>query len=341
MQTALVARDACAWPVLTRLRPDCLGLVFFNRPSHGLEEGDLEARFSVDEGRTWQSAGIAAPHPPGGNRMHIATGIDHDGGWIVLSTGFAVAGGALGAFGPMWSSRAAGPGAPWTVTRSVAVEGPRPACIPHGRILALPDGRLAATFYASDGRGRPGHAWAAFSRDGGASWREPSSIGAGDANEVVMLRIRPDHWLAAARTHVDHHTTLHASADDGRTWAPRGDLTLPMQHPADLTDVGDNHVLATYGLRNRGLMGVGARLSRDGGLTWGAPAVLFQFGDDATDCGYPSTVPCADGTLLTACYADVSPLAAGYHLLTLRWRLAEFFEPRPLRSISDGRPLQA
>ena len=113
-----------------------------------------------------------------------------------------------------------------------------------------------------------------------------------------------------------------------------------MQHPADLIDLEDGCLLLTYGIRNRGLMGIGARLSRDAGVNWSPPAVLFQFGE-ATDCGYPSSTICADGSLLTACYSDRSPLYEGYHLLTLRWRLDEFFEPKPLRSISDGMPMEA
>jgi hypothetical protein len=113
-----------------------------------------------------------------------------------------------------------------------------------------------------------------------------------------------------------------------------------MQHPGDLTVLEDGQLLLTYGLRNRGLMGIGARRSRDGGTTWGPPVVLYQFGD-ATDCGYPSTIVCTNGDLLTACYTDLSPLYDGYHLLLLRWRIDEFFGPRPLRSISDGRALQA
>jgi hypothetical protein len=205
----------------------------------------------------------------------------------------------------------------------------------------LDDGRLAAAFYASEGRGRPSHAWLAFSADAGASWRDPAPLGGGDANEVVVLRIHPGRWLAAARTHADHHVALHASADGGRSWSPHGDLTLPMQHPADLADLGAGRLLATYGIRNRGLMGIGARASHDAGLTWGPPAVVFRFADDATDCGYPSTVSCADGSLLTACYTDASPLFSGYHLLALRWRFEECFAPRPLRSISDGAPLEA
>jgi len=105
MQVVVVAREACAWPVLTRLRPECLGVIHFNRPSHGFEEGDLEAQTSLDEGRTWRPAGLAAPHLPGANRMHIAAGVDRDGGWVVLSTGFIVVDRKMTALGPMWFSR--------------------------------------------------------------------------------------------------------------------------------------------------------------------------------------------------------------------------------------------
>jgi hypothetical protein len=49
--------------------------------------------------------------------------------------------------------------------------------------------------------------------------------------------------------------------------------------------------------------------------------VLHRFGVEARDCGYPSTALCVDGSLLTACYSEHSPLHSGYHLLTLRWSL--------------------
>ena len=340
METSLVAIDACAWPVLVRLSPARLGMVYFNKPSHGLEEGDLVGLVSDDDGHSWQSAGTVACHEPGANRMHIAAGVDHAGGWVVLSTGMRVVNGEHRGLDPVWCSTAARETMKWNVRRDVAVPGTADRVIPHGRILALPDGRLAATFYRSLGRGRPSHAWIAFSTDGGATWGHPSLIGGGDANEVVLLRQVDGTLLAAARTHVDHHVALHASADGGETWGFRSDLTLPMQHPADLSDLGERGILLSYGIRNRGLMGIGARLSRDGGLTWSAPVVLTQLGE-ATDCGYPSTQMCTDGALLTACYSDLSALRRGYHLLTLRWTLDEFFAPRKLRSISDGGPLKA
>jgi hypothetical protein len=326
MHANLVARDCCAWPVLTRWPDDTLGLVHFDRPSHGRTIGNLAALVSHDAGASWSSAGLAAPHDPSTNRMHIASGVDHAGRWLVLSTGFHFAGDEWTGLEPLWLSVANAPGQPWTIHRQIALPRLPPGLIPHGRIVALPGDRLAATFYRSEGHDRPSRAWVAFSRDDGRTWEEAGELGEGDANEVVLLPRPADDWLAVARTHLDHHLKLLRSTDLGATWLPAADLTLPMQHPGDLTDLGDNRILLTYGIRNRGLMGIGARISRDGGRNWGAPAVLFQFGE-AHDCGYPSSVVCADGMLLTAAYTDNSPLHQGYHLLTLKWSIKEFFGP--------------
>jgi Neuraminidase (sialidase) len=309
---------------LTRLGSRTLGLIYFDRPSHGLEEGDLAALVSRDDGHTWHSAGIASPHAPGENRMHIASGIDRDGRWIVLSTGFRIADGKLVELQPVWCSVAETPGAPWQVRRDVVLRGPMTRPIPHGRIVSTGDGKLAATFYQSEGRGNPSRAWIMFSADGGRTWDDARELGSGDANEVVLLHRDDESWLAAARTQADHHVALYQSDDDARTWTLRDDLTSPMQHPADLTELGANRILLTYGLRTRETKGIGARLSRDGGSTWSEPVTLHLF-ENAQDCGYPSTVACEDGTLLTACYSDRSVLHAGYHLLTLRWRADDFF----------------
>jgi hypothetical protein len=342
MELHLLQRDVCAWPVLVRDRERGIGIVHFDRPSHGLEEGDLEAMWSDDDGANWRRAGVPAPHEPGANRMHVASGFDHAGNWIVLSTGLRIVDGRHAGTERVWCStlRRTSGASEWRIERFVRIEGADTHLIPHGRVLALPDGRLAATFYQSHGRGRPSRAWIAFSGDGGASWRAGGLLAGEDANEAVLLRREEGRLLAVVRTHVDHHLRLAVSDDGGASWHDRGALTLPMQHPGDLTDLGAAGLLLTYGIRNRGLMGLGARLSRDGGSTWSAPVVLVQFGE-ATDCGYPSTVVCGDGALLTAGYSDLSSLFRGYHLLALRWRLEEFFEPRTLRSISDGGPLRA
>ncbi|MBE2215077.1 MAG: exo-alpha-sialidase [Opitutaceae bacterium] len=338
VEATLVARDACAWPVLTRLADDRLGIVYHNRPSHGFTEGDLAACVSEDEGAPWSELGLPAPHLPGTSRTHIASGLDHAGRWVVLSTGHTLRDGAMVGIQPVWYSTLRGDNARWQVDTAPRIDVPSSFCIPHGRVLALPDGRLAATVYRSWGQGQPSRTWMLFSTDGGASWGDSSEIGNGDTNEAVVIDRDASGLLAVVRTHRDHHLELFASTDTGRTWMARGPVTLPMQHPGDLTDLGRDRVLLTYGIRNRGLMGLGARLSKDGGATWGAPAVIYQFGE-ARDCGYPSTMMCRDGALLTASYSDKSSVHDGYHLLTVRWRLEEFFDPKPLGSISDGRPL--
>jgi len=340
VEPALVVRDACAWPVLQRLGDGRLGVVFHNRPSHGFHEGDLAALVSEDEGLTWTDSGLPAPHLPGGNRAHSASGLDHAGRWVVLSTGHALRDGAMAGIQPLWCSILHASHTRWQVNAAPAITVPSSFCIPHGRVLALADGRIAATVYRSWGAGQPSRTWMVFSADAGQTWGDAVQIGDGDTNEAVAIDRGADGLLAVVRTHRDHHLELFASTDTGRTWAARGPLTLPMQHPGDLTDLGQNRLLLTYGIRNRGLMGLGARLSKDGGATWGAPVVFFQFGD-AQDCGYPSTVACRDGSLLTACYSDRSTVHEGYHLLTVRWRLETFFDPKPLGSISDGRPLKA
>lgn len=338
VEATLVVRDACAWPVMLRLGDGSIGVVYHNRPSHGFHEGDLAARVSHDEGATWIEMGLPAPHLPGGNRVHIASGLDHDGRWAVLSTGHKLRDGAMVGLVEPWYSTLRGANTRWQVNTRTAVRAHEGACIPHGRILALADGRLAATVYRSWGAGRPSRTWFVFSTDKGDTWGDAVQIGDGDTNEAVVLDRGVAGLLAVVRTHRDHHLELFASVDLGRTWVPRGPVTLPMQHPGDLTNLGDDRILMTYGIRNRGLMGVGARLSKDGGATWGAPAVIYQFGA-AGDCGYPSTVACRDGSMLTATYSDLSAVHTGYHLLTLRWQLADFFDPQPLRSISDGKPL--
>ena len=99
------------------------------------------------------------------------------------------------------------------------------------------------------------------------SWNKINKFGSNDSNEATLCNISKNRVLAAVRTHNDHHVKLCETSTSGK-WKEKGPLTLPMQHPADLTKLSENCVLLTYGIRNRGLMGIGARLSVDVGKTW-------------------------------------------------------------------------
>jgi hypothetical protein len=118
-----------------------------------------------------------------------------------------------------------------------------------------------------------------------------------------------------------------------------------MQHPADLTALSDKCLLLTYGIRNRGLMGIGVRLSIDAGKTWRPPWVIHQFGNNAKDIGYPSTISLdKKGNLLTAFYTDYEPSLKTkpnrYRVLAKMWSLKGWLHPSIVDSISDGKQLK-
>ena len=341
----VVAEDACGWPNLTRYSNGEALCTFFNRPSHGLEEGDLACSSSVDGGRTWEPRGITVAHPEGGNRMHLAVGLAGNGDLLVLSSGFFVKDEEFTGFAGQWLSRSSDRGVTWEVDQAPVLPEPCREAIPFGRILQLSDGRLAYACYRSEGQEQPSKTWVVFSCDDGVTWTMRAQLGEDDSNEATLLETEPGKLLAAVRTHVDHHVKLCESSDAGETWSDLRPLTLPMQHPADLIKLGEGLLLLTYGIRNRGLMGIGARLSQDGGLTWRAPWVIHQFGEEATDCGYPSTVLLdKDGTLLTAAYTDhessLGKEAKGYRTIAFRWSLQEYLDKKVLQSISDGKLLK-
>lgn len=322
--------NVCAWPNLTLLADGSLVATIFNRPSHGLEEGDVECWASADGGRLWTRRGVAALHDPAANRMNVAAGAAHDGSLVVLASGWAGPG-FRGRILDTLVSRSRDGGRTWT--RSGAVTKPEGAevIVPFGDIVQVSGSTLAAPFYGEvidksappdPTRGRKGTSFLLFSRDDGLTWGEAAVIAPDDYNETFVLRLGPDRWLAAARTFRDAHLDLFVSGDEGRTWTMSGPLTMPSQHPAHLMKLADGRVLLTYGIRERGHQGLGVRLSDDGGLTWQAPTRLINL-DGTTDGGYPATVQLTDGTLVTAYYSNGIPEHRRYHMGVVRWKLED------------------
>lgn len=333
----LITRETCAWPNLFSLDHQHIGAVIFNKPSHGLEEGDLDLWVMKRDDYTWKYRGRPAPHEPGENRMHAACGVDPDGTIIVLSTGYAVKNGKYVQLRPMWCSSSA-KGQNWDIVKDISLDAIDKAFIPHGPILCV-GSALFATVYASYGRGNPSYSWVIVSNDKGKSWAVHSLIGDGDTNECSLLQVDNSCWLVAARTHIDHHTRLYYSHDQGVTWHWQGPLTLPMQHPGHLLGIGNDAVLLTYGIRNRGLMAIGGRISLDKGKTWSPPFVLTQFPPTTTDCGYPSTSLLKDGLCLTGYYTNSSEMYNGYQFGTILWQLADYLTPKQLASLSDNQKM--
>jgi len=219
---------------------------------------------------------------------------------------------------------------------------------PYGPMLSFPDGTLGMCIYGmAIGESSPADVprystYLLRSADRGATWGDPSLVAAG-FNETAFLRfpdatlrssgasslrpLRPpkrdfvareggstsSELLAALRS-PDRapNISVSRSTDDGRTWSSPVRTTAPGEHPADLTLLSNGWVLMAYGHR-REPFGVQGMISRDRGRTWEQDRKLI-YNDDRPggDCGYPSTVRFADGTLLTAYYS------AGDHMDSYR-----------------------
>jgi len=334
---SVVATNCCGWPNLTKLENGQVLCTYFNAPSHGLIEGDLVCSISDQTGSKWKKQSTVARRPKGGNRMHLAVGQCHNGDLICMNSGFFIKDEKFTGFSGHWLSRSKDLGKTWTTDSCPRVPSEIKTSIPFGRVIQLDNQRLAYASYCSQGKGRPSESWMVTSEDDGRTWAKSLVFGSNDSNEATLCHVN-NRILAAVRTHIDHHVKLCETSSQGKSWKEKGSLTLPMQHPADLIQLYDTCLLLTYGIRNRGLMGIGSRLSIDGGKTWTPPWVIHQFGDKAVDIGYPSTVSLdKQGNLLTAFYTDYEPTIKNnpnlYRVLAMKWSLQDWLPPKIFETI--------
>lgn len=325
---SIAVENVCAWPNLTLLPDGAILAAIYNRPCHLTAEGGVECWASEDGGKTWRLRGTAAPPDPGTARANVAVGLAHNGDLIVLTSGWGYAPGFRDRRLPPWVCRSADGGRTWNVNKDPsAVVFPEGADAedraqrmfkPFGDIQQLPGGRLAASFYHDWGM-----VWILFSNDDGRTWTEAAVLSDDHRGETAVLRLRPDLWLAAARTEggpPDGKTPpvgmeLFVSRDEGRHWTAQGPVTGPNQHPGHLLRLSDGRILLTYGMRD--IFAIGVRLSKDEGKTWGDATVLAQL--KKSDLGYPATVQLADGVLVTAYYTS----ADRYHMGVVRWTIGD------------------
>jgi len=324
MERYLAIDNVCAWPNLTKMPDGAVAAVIFNQPTHGGWEGDVECWASEDEGLTWALRGVPGAHEPGTNRMNVAAGLARDGSLVVLVTGWSRRG-PVGEYSsphdgeilPIWTCRSNDGGRTWDRSKSglPLPKGPT-RIVPFGDIVRQTDGTLGVCIYGGTSDGRSAHFYS--SSDDGLTWTVRGTIRESDATETTPLALPDGRLLAVARTQFDQHLEIYESADQGGTWANRGPVTLAMQHPGNLLALEDGRLLLTYGIRNKGLYGIGARISNDEGQTWGAPELLVDL-ENAADGGYPSSVQAKDGPVITAYYCAGVPAHQRYHMGVIRW----------------------
>ncbi len=198
-----------------------------------------------------------------------------------------------------------------------------PVNSPHGPI-GLSDGALLYPGKDLWGDGRVG---VCHSTDDGVTWdwlavfKPRSGDSVKEYHELHAVQAADGRIVCHIRNHnaANKGETLQCeSSDGGRTWSEPHAIGV-WGLPSHLTRLKDGRLLMTYGYRRKPF-GVQARLSSDHGQTWGEPLVLAADGISG-DLGYPSTVQCDDGTLVTCWYEVLagSPLA---QLRQARWKLA-------------------
>lgn len=131
----------------------------------------------------------------------------------------------------------------------------------------------------------------------------PATVRLANGGLVTTLRRRFD--LPTGYRNDINWIDAHGSDDDGRTWkflARLGytDITLHNGNPPSLVRLADDRIAAAWGVRSPPY-GIRARVSNDGGKTWGPELVLR---DDARkyDIGYCRSVVRTDGRIVTIYY---------------------------------------
>jgi hypothetical protein len=155
--------------------------------------------------------------------------------------------------------------------------------------------------------GREGRPFCARTVDGGRNWSFVSWIGPEPEGYAIMpstVRLTDREWLTTLRRREGERSWIDAyrSLDAGRTWTVAG-TPAPSTgegNPPSLLRLADGRICLTYGYR-AAPFGLRARLSRNGGKTWGREIILRDDGG-GRDVGYPRTMQRPDGKLVSVYY---------------------------------------
>jgi sialidase-1 len=150
--------------------------------------------------------------------------------------------------------------------------------------------------------------------DQGKTWKYLSTIAddpggkIGGFLEPGIVRTKTGRIVAGLRNHgPDHAIWITYSDDDGKTWSPVKQTDM-IGHPADLIQLSDGRLMASYGVRTEHATpeGVRACFSSDNGETWDI-ATEVQLRNDFSnwDVGYPESLELKDGRVLTVYYGNL------------------------------------
>ena len=239
---------ACAWPRLTTLPNGEISALIWPHPNHGFVQGAVECWNSADQGRTWQRVGVPVPNDPGFNRMNAAAGVADDGTYVALVSGWPRP------YLPPWKG----------TLQDEATLGQTPAFKAARTLQAVP----------------------AVSHDGGRTWErypaltEPLRSTGNALTPYGRIAPLPDGQLGVMLYGDD--TLFYTSADHGRTWHRRGQVTTDHAHNETAWIQLENGDLFAASRGNENSC-VDAFRSTDGGRTWKPEGPLTLNGQHPAD----------------------------------------------------------
>ncbi len=144
--------------------------------------------------------------------------------------------------------------------------------------------------------------------DGGKSWELVSQIGEEPRGFSIMpasVRLDEDsYYVAVRRRESETHRWIagYRSDDHGATWQAMPDPveSCGVGNPPALIKLRDGRLCLTWGYRGEPFS-IRARLSSDGGRTWG-PVLVLRDDGSSVDIGYCRNVQRADGKVVTLYY---------------------------------------
>jgi hypothetical protein len=182
---------------------------------------------------------------------------------------------------------------------------------------------------ASKPNGKEGRVFCSRTTDGGKTWKFVSWIGPEPEGFSIMpssVRLSPTRILTAIRRKEGdaHWIDGYVTDDNGSSWRFLNKSALStggsVGNPPRMIKLKDGRIAITYGYRSAPY-GIRARISDDGGVTWGEEIMLRTDGG-WWDLGYPRTVQRPDGYLVTTYYFNDHKETERYIAATI-WKPSE------------------
>ena len=310
----------------------------FHARTEDLPAYPLQSR-SLDGGRTWQTIRTPAPSPGGRGfsadehmipELMVARAIEEKqaplpapcpGGIDFTHPDFALmcARTGLGGGTLAWFYTSADRAHSWQGPYSFPLFGQTGIEARTATIINSPSDCMFFLTAARDDGGEGKGVLMARTKDGGKTINFVSWVATSQVDDLIMpssVRVDDHTLLTAIRCNVavgvfeivPTWIDLYQSTDNGATWSY---LNRPVPdagsggNPPAMIKLQDGRVCLTYGYRAVPF-GIRARLSEDGGKTWGEVIHLRDDGG-CSDLGYPRTIQRPDGVIVTTYYFNDDP----------------------------------